>query len=235
MRLLYSRATTNLHETLYDWEIKMEGCQTVDLIVASSRAVVLIIATIAGIISIVLGWKLYKDVILSKTEGSLKAGSWTIKLAGAGPGVFFVGFGVWLLVKIVGQQVELDIADIGKLTSTSHSDIGKFANAHIDLPHRISQIDRSSKPLLISDDKCPGVSACPVCLVPKSHVIRFFDGPKVLTSEMAREALKTAEQSLELQAMVPQAASSPLAAVNLGEQIEVLKQMRLLIPSSTGD
>ncbi|WP_175946318.1 hypothetical protein [Caballeronia sp. BCC1704] len=213
----------------------MEACQTVDLIVAISRATVLVIATCGGIMSIALGWKLYKDVILSKTEGSFKAGGWTIKLAGAGPGVFFVAFGVWLLVKIVGQQVELKISNIDRPT------VASARNSRLLEDLRLLSASRSSQPdvvlgiQLISDEKCPSTNACPVCLLPKSHIIRFFDGPKVLTNEMARSALKTAEKSLEMQSLTAQNANSPLAGVNLVEQVEVLKQMRLLIPPSSGD
>ncbi len=80
------------------------------LFAVGARSVVLVIAALAGTLCLYLGWKLYKDAVVSRTGGALETSSFKVKLAAASPGVFFVAFGTFLLVTLVNKpyKVELD-------------------------------------------------------------------------------------------------------------------------------
>lgn len=83
----------------------------INLIAVIARSSILVIAALTAALSIWLGWKLYKDAVLSRTEGEAKSGALKIKLAAAGPGVFFVAFGMWTLVALVNRPFELESAN----------------------------------------------------------------------------------------------------------------------------
>lgn len=89
----------------------------IDLVMVIARAVVLVIAALGGVLSIYLGWKLYRDGLVSAVDSELsKNESFKIKLSSAGPGVFFALFGMWLLVHLVEKQV---VMEDGPVQSTS--------------------------------------------------------------------------------------------------------------------
>lgn len=85
----------------------MQPDQLIDAVLAIGRVVVLILGMCAGTFTIYLGWRLYKDAIVSQTTGELSYKSLKIVLAGGGPGVFLAIFGAYLLVSITGQKVDL--------------------------------------------------------------------------------------------------------------------------------
>lgn len=223
----------------------MGSCQAIDVIVVAGRALVLLIAALGGVFSIFLGWKLYKDVVLSKTEGNLHANGWSIKLAGAGPGVFFVAFGMWLLVKIVGQQVELSLTHSGTRFESSASaavmmNVLPRSQALPEVRNLVTNDNgthtraRTGGILAVADQSKAASSQCATaCLIPRSHVIRFFSGPVTLTAPMADGALQAAVRSLEIQNRADAAASvQPSGGANVKEEIEILKQMRVLVQSN---
>jgi hypothetical protein len=81
---------------------------SLDLTMIIFRGVVLVIAALGGCLSIFLGWKLYRDGLLSAVSGEASAqGRWTIRLSAAGPGVFFALFGMWLLTTLVNREISL--------------------------------------------------------------------------------------------------------------------------------
>ncbi|WP_157966845.1 hypothetical protein [Pseudomonas sichuanensis] len=84
-------------------------CISPQLLAAIARCSVLIICAIAGLICIYLGWRLYKDAILSYTESEAKTSSFSIKIVSAGPGVFFAAFGMWLLVSLVNRPYQATV------------------------------------------------------------------------------------------------------------------------------
>lgn len=88
----------------------MQSDQLIDAVLAIGRVVVLILGMCAGTFTIYLGWRLYKDAIVSQTSGELSYKSLKIVLAGGGPGVFLAIFGAYLLVSITGQKVDLSSA-----------------------------------------------------------------------------------------------------------------------------
>lgn len=82
-------------------------CLSPELIAIIARAVVLIVCSLAGTLSIYLGWRLYRDAVNSKTEGAAETSSLKVKFISAGPGVFFALFGMWLLVTLSNRTTEV--------------------------------------------------------------------------------------------------------------------------------
>ncbi|MCJ0765516.1 hypothetical protein [Variovorax terrae] len=79
----------------------------IDTILALGRISVLVLGMLAGTFVIYLGWKLYRDAVISKTSGEFSYKSVRVALTATGPGVFLALFGAYLLHTIVNQQVDL--------------------------------------------------------------------------------------------------------------------------------
>jgi hypothetical protein len=80
----------------------------IDVTMVAFRGIVLVGCAIGGILSIYLGWRLYADSMLAKTEGTAHFSNMRFRLVSAGPGVFFAAFGMWLLVSLSKQTVQLN-------------------------------------------------------------------------------------------------------------------------------
>lgn len=143
----------------------MGECTAMEIIAASSRGLVLVIAALAGTLSIYLGWRLYKDSVLPKTSGEAAMTGMKFKLVAAGPGVFFVAFGMWLLVSLVNRPLALEEpVKVKALVPAS--------------PHlQLAQVRQDAK-----------ASDCPRCLVARRR-LEFFDGGRDTTPAQVRDAL----------------------------------------------
>jgi hypothetical protein len=65
----------------------------------------MMIVTLGGVLSIYLGWRLYRDGIASAVESEMQHGeNWKFTLRSLGPGVFFALFGMWILVTVVSKD-----------------------------------------------------------------------------------------------------------------------------------
>lgn len=84
----------------------MTECSAIELIMFGTRGVVLILIAVAGIMCIYLGWRLYKDAVVSRTTGELQAAGVKLKLASLGPGIFLAALGVWLLAGVANRPVQ---------------------------------------------------------------------------------------------------------------------------------
>lgn len=82
------------------------------LIVISSRALILILNTIIGGICIYLGWRLYFEAIRIESKVEINSGSIKLIVQSAAPGLFFVAFGIFLLIYVLQQKVELQLHDV---------------------------------------------------------------------------------------------------------------------------
>lgn len=101
----------------------------VDMMLVGFRGVVLVTCAVGGILSIYLGWRLYKDSMLVRTEGSAQFANMRFRLVSAGPGVFFAAFGMWLLKTLATQTVQL--ADEVQVPVTpSHSEAAPAHSAY---------------------------------------------------------------------------------------------------------
>lgn len=94
-----------------------EACGTIDFFMAGSRAGVLVIASIAAVLCIYLGWRLYKDAVISNTKGEFAGAGIKVRLTAASPGIFLVAFGIWLLITLVNRTAEWE--DVTAATRSS--------------------------------------------------------------------------------------------------------------------
>ena len=79
-----------------------------ELIAVYVRGIVLILTTLAGIMCIYLGWRLYFENIKSSSKLEATAGSGKFSLQSTAPGVFFVLFGAALLIYVLKTTVEFE-------------------------------------------------------------------------------------------------------------------------------
>ena len=106
-------------------------CLSPQLIVVVARSCVLIISALAGVLFIFMGWRLYKDVVVSQTEGEASTSTFSIKMISGGPGVFFALFGMWLLVSLVGQEAKLGSPAQPVRPASLRSNIDQAQHQHI--------------------------------------------------------------------------------------------------------
>ncbi|KAA3641165.1 MAG: hypothetical protein DWP92_01695 [Armatimonadetes bacterium] len=69
-----------------------------EVIFAVGRVSERLLITVAGGMSLVMGWSLYKKGVLDTQEAELTKGTFSLKLTKVGPGVFFAIFGCAILV-----------------------------------------------------------------------------------------------------------------------------------------
>lgn len=150
--------------------------QLIDIILAGARGIVLIVAALAGTLSIYLGWKLYRDAVVSPTKGEAHFRGLTLHLAG-GPGVFLAAFGSWLLVHLA--HVQLEMIDTPQ-ARTSLSSVAKGAFLTV-----ATAADPPTKDPVRRD-----------CIVP-ARVRRLFGGAAAPTPEQVSGALDTAIKDLQ--------------------------------------
>ena len=75
------------------------------------RGITMLMVCGGAIMSIYLGWKLYRDGINSPVVSELSKGeSLRFTLKALGPGIFFAIFGMWILVQIVQSQTVFEPA-----------------------------------------------------------------------------------------------------------------------------
>jgi hypothetical protein len=72
-----------------------------------TRAIILVISALAGVMSIYLGWRLYRDSLPSSVEGEAGYKDWTVKMSAAGPGVFFALFGMGIIIYLIANPFEI--------------------------------------------------------------------------------------------------------------------------------
>jgi hypothetical protein len=180
----------------------------IDAMYVVSRGVVLVIAALGGCMSIFLGWKLYRDGVMCNTEGSANnANGWSFTLKSAGPGVFFAAFGMWLLIQLINQPLEMD-DDVGTMPT----------NGQVETPvvHR-SSADGIFQ-LAAMQTRNP-IRRPSVCLVARRHR-RMLDGD--LSSEGVRRSLIVAIAALESR----RGTLTGDSAAKLADTIDTLEQMK---------
>lgn len=86
----------------------MQACSQIDLIIAVTRAIVLVICALSGSVSIFLGVRLYQQTISSRSSGELSAMGMKVVLKSSGPGLFLIAFGVIVLLALVSRPASFD-------------------------------------------------------------------------------------------------------------------------------
>ena len=165
------------------------------LVAATARALVLVIAAFSGTICIYLGWKLYRDSILSSTKAeAITSGGFKLRLASAGPGVFFVAFGAWLLVHVVDQDFRAGLAQtppvkqgvvgpqniLARQEPFNSSDLNHYLQFVADGPKAVETKCTSSPP--------PVTSGC----IAQNWGLKFWDGRTPPNPGEFQEAIGTA-------------------------------------------
>ncbi len=100
----------------------------VQMIAAITRAVVYIIATAGGVLSVYLGYRLYMHGVESAVSGSASHSGWSGTLRSTGPGVFLVLFGAAILATVIFSKAEFATEESvengalsGLLTAPAHA------------------------------------------------------------------------------------------------------------------
>ncbi|HEX4507171.1 MAG TPA: hypothetical protein VH722_15685 [Alphaproteobacteria bacterium] len=166
------------------------NANAIDLATVIFRGSVLAIVALGGCMSIFLGWKLYKDGLLSHVQGSLKQrNGWNISLSSAGPGVFFAAFGMWLLITLTNRDMGIKETTALDPSTTSDSSVGTAPSKSSDRqapgtsPVSSTLVSGSSNNLSSNDQSRK-------CIV-ATREIRMLGGDS-LTGERAKTSLNLA-------------------------------------------
>lgn len=163
------------------------------LIVFIFRGIILILCTTGGLMSIYLGWRLYKDSMLSPTEGTAQFEKFTFRLVSGGPGIFFCAFGMWLLVHLVDREVRVE----SQKESMAPAKYQQFNKNDYTTLLRDNYILENSPTRFIKTNvqdtqaSTQDKESCQ-CLIRKSDTIVFFSGDDSLTPETVKNALEDA-------------------------------------------
>jgi|GEM_PF-4380694 len=84
----------------------------IQIIMFTTRAVILILNTIIGGLSIYLGWRLYFETVRADSKVEINSGSIKFVIQSAAPGLFFVAFGIFLLIYVLSQKVEIQSHEV---------------------------------------------------------------------------------------------------------------------------
>lgn len=79
-----------------------------ELIAIFVRGIVIVLTTLAGILCIFLGWRLYFENIRAQARFEASAGGNKLTLQSSAPGIFFVAFGAALLIYVINTKVEFE-------------------------------------------------------------------------------------------------------------------------------
>jgi hypothetical protein len=179
------------------------------------RDTLLGICSIGGILSIYLGWSLYKSAILGAVAGEGRIGALTLRLTAAGPGVFFAIFGMFILHSIVQQRLELIPTKPNANENATPTSLSYYSMP-LDLTDPQPFLKTTDGPSAPKKNAHP----CPHCLVPML-TIRQLGGDSV-TRPSLKEALSTA--ILELRRIQERRAPS----VDIGDQMKRTDSIQLL-------
>jgi len=79
-----------------------------EIIAICVRGIVIILTTLAAIMCIFLGWRLYFENVRALSRLEAGAGNYKLTLQSSAPGVFFVLFGVALLMYVLQSKLEIE-------------------------------------------------------------------------------------------------------------------------------
>lgn len=182
----------------------LQQSHSVDLGLMLSRAALLGLGAIGGLLCIYLGWKLYRDGLLSRTSGEAQSGRFKFKVASAGPGVFFALFGMWLLMTVVNRPLVMEDREAG-------------------LPNAAAAAAAAA-----SGASAVAASNEPPCLI-RQRQRTLFSGGEQLQPDAVASALELAITSVRADAARPGTASAPARkdeAERRASALEVLLELK---------
>ena len=165
-------------------------CEAAVLIAVIARALVLLVASLGALICIYLGWRLYKDAVISRSEGTLEGAGWKLTLTAASPGLFLIAFGIWLLISLVNRTTSIE-QSVSTATerkadwkATLLTSSATAASSRLPSATSATTEDASQGTLKPPSSSCQ----CPCPL--KSTKIAFFPGTRPLDAPRIRDAMR---------------------------------------------
>ncbi len=181
------------------------------------RGMILVLCASGGILSIYLGWRLYKDAMLSRTEGTVQFERFTFRLISGGPGIFFCAFGMWLLVHLADRTAESETeSQASQPAHYQRFDYPPQFTDHLNYTSEYSGLLKTGATVDKSSSQDP-------CLIKTKRTIVMFGGNKELTPELAKNALATAVTLLRSQ-LDPDAKDTE-SNDKISEISQILKQL----------
>jgi hypothetical protein len=179
----------------------MENPILLDLIIIISRAFVLLICCVIAGMSIWVGAHMYKDTVSSQSVADVSAMGIKFVMKSSGPGLFLIGFGIFLLSVIVLQQSTIAESsaslNVGGKSDSKQVQVAEekepnLSNEEVendDFKHivvaKIASIDKNLKTYNLSDTQEN------ICLLKtKSRV--FATGQDSLTKENVKKSIEKA-------------------------------------------
>lgn len=107
-----------------------EACAVTDLIMVCTRAAMLLLAAASGPYAIHLGARMYQQMITSRGSTELSGMGFKVLMKSAGPGLFLIGFGSFLLLAVISRQLVMSDSQ-GPATRPSSA---------VDVPPRASML-----------------------------------------------------------------------------------------------
>ena len=174
-----------------------------EMIVVGTRAVILVIAALAGVMCIYLGWRLIFEGIKAKTQLELSHASLKVSLSASTPGIFFVLFGIGLLIYSVQNRIDIqDIQGLSEVDLTRRLSSVQSLSSGSPAFGRISlAVASQTDPQLLAQAPVPSggegkggansgaQNKCPY----RSRAIKWFDSPDTRAEpEVIVDALDTA-------------------------------------------
>jgi hypothetical protein len=167
--------------------VQMDCQSLIQVILAIGRVSVLILGMLAGIFSVYLGWRLYRDAVISKTTGELTYKTVKVALTATGPGVFLALFGTYLLYAIVSLPVDLSIEEAVQAgPAVTQKPVRMQAPAQ----------DFRSGFMTVQASTAPATPAAPPCLIRKVKATLYSGDSDDITPQDTREAFAYARTSL---------------------------------------
>ena len=172
--------------------------ELIEIILATGRVAVLIIGMFAGIFSIYLGWRLYRDQVVSRVNAQIKwKDDFKLVFGAASPGIALALFGVWLLVTIVQQRVDLSEAVPNRNVQTTKPSTSQASLAR-RMEGQYSILPVQSTPSSSGGSNASNTTTKPVpdCTI-RIKSRRLYSGDDDLSSADVRSALETSLIELE--------------------------------------
>lgn len=148
----------------------------IEFIIVLTRATILIISALAGVLCIYLGWRLFFETAKAKSSLEIGHANFKLSLSSTAPGLFFTLFGIILL--IVSIQSKIEVSNIESTVPSVPVKPAKYYSNHIQSPVtgfiRVSE----SKPTatVIAASATSAQANTSICKY-KSRTIKWFDAP----------------------------------------------------------
>jgi hypothetical protein len=152
---------------------------TPEIIAFSTRAIVVILTTLAAIMCIYLGWRLYFEAIKVKGRIDIEAGPLKVSMTTAAPGLFFALFGAGLLLFVLQSRVEYQEEETIEQAPEESAETNQTSAALRApwVPDPMPSASAEQEGMLAVANKTPRNRAKPQCIYnhTKKKTLKHFD------------------------------------------------------------